>query len=123
MIWPASDPLAGVDAVIIRSAETTVTVAEQELRILLGERDIDVVPIAAQADAAIEVSDVRLNRIEAENSPSTNGNAASDTAVVSAVCSVTNLRTGSVRWMDFTLHLDGDRVEAQLVPRRSWLPF
>ncbi len=123
MIWPASDPLAGVDAVIIRSVETTVTVAEQELRILLGERDIDVVPIAAQADAAIEVSDVRLNRIEAENSPSTNGNAASDTAVVSAVCSVTNLRTGSVRWMDFTLHLDGDRVEAQLVPRRSWLPF
>ncbi|MBN1859651.1 hypothetical protein JW848_10695 [Candidatus Bipolaricaulota bacterium] len=123
LIWPASDPLAGVDAVILRSTGTTITVAEQELRILLSERNIDVVPIAAQADATIEVTDVHLNRIEALNPQSTNEAEAADTTVVSAVCLVTHLRTGKVSRMDFTLRLDGERVEAKLVPRRSWLSF
>jgi len=122
LIWPASDPLANVDAVTVRSTETTITVAEQELRILLTERDIQIVPLTAQADAAIEVTDVRLNRLEEQTreDPPEDG---ADTAVVSAVCTVTNLRTGRARLMDFTLHFDGERVEARLVPRRSWLPF
>lgn len=121
MIWPASDPLANVDSVIIRSAETTITVAEQELRILLRERGIEIVPLAAQADASIEVTDVRLNRLTDDGLRTSTEGVVGDTAVVSAVCRVTNLRTGRVRLMDFTLHDDGERVEAQLLPRRGWV--
>jgi len=123
LIWPASDPLAKATSVIIRSTETTITVAEQELRILLSDRGIEIVPLAAQADASIEVTDVRLHPIEDEEQRNPTDGDLADTAVVSAVCKVTNLRTGRVKAMDFTLHFDGERVEARLVPRRTWLSF
>ena len=123
LIWPASDPLANASSVIIRSTETTITVAEQELRILLNDRGIEIVALASQADASIEVTDVRLHPMRDDDQQDPTEGDLADTAVVSAVCRVTNLRTGRVKSMDFTLHFDGERVEARLVPRRTWLSF
>ena len=120
LLWPAPDPLADVDTVAIRmrgegSSHQGVNYQE-ELAVVLGGRDIRIVADESAADLLLSLDDLRVNLGDIEISLAEGrlrGRA-------SAVCTVTDLRSGREYTMDFTLRFRDGEVKADLVGRRFW---
>lgn len=121
VFWPVPDPLAGVETVALRlgddpESENAGTWFEDELKIVLNNRNITIVADEMQADAVLSVVDVTLNLGDVELS-FTEG---SFRGRVSAECTLTDVNTGEQHRMDFTLRFEDDKVNAKLVPRKFW---
>jgi hypothetical protein len=119
LLWPPADPLAGVDTVAIRTG-TAPTASpidlEGELTVVLGDRSIQVVTDEAKADAVLVVSSVQLNLGDVQVSL-TDGRLSGR---VTAVCRITEVRTGRSYVMDLFVRIRNGVVTADLVPRRFW---
>jgi hypothetical protein len=121
VFWPVPDPLAGVETVALRlgedpDSEDVGTWFEDELKIVLNNRNITIVAEEARADAVLTVDDVTLNLGDVELS-FTEG---SFRGRVSAECTLTDVTTGKQHRMDFTLRFEDNKVNAKLVPRKFW---
>jgi len=120
VLWPASDPLADVETVAIRvggdPSERSPVAVEEELHVVLGDRDITVVGDEARADAVLEVTDLTVNLGDVEISLSDAG----IRGRASAICTVRDIREGTTHVMDFHIRFDRDGVRADLVPRKFW---
>jgi len=121
VFWPVPDPLAGVETVALRlgedpDSEDGGTWFEDELKIVLNNRNITIVAEEARADAVLTVDDVTLNLGDVELS-FTEG---SFRGRVSAECTLTDVNTGEQHRMDFTLRFEDNKVNAKLVPRKFW---
>lgn len=120
ILWPASDPLAGVDSVAIRvrddSASTHSFDFEAELGLVLSGRNIRVVSDEAAADLVLSLDELRVNLGDIEISL-TDGTLRGK---ASAVCIVTDVRTGETHTMDFTIQVENGDVRAALVGRKFW---
>jgi len=119
VLWPAPDPLAGVETVAVRVGDRPASGDvdfEGELRVVLGDRDIEIVSDEASADAVLSLTDLRVNLGNVEISL-TEGRLSGR---ASAECVLTDVRTGEVHTMDFYLRFDNGSVRAELVPRKFW---
>ena len=119
VLWPAPDPLAGVETVAVRVGDRPASGDvdfEGELRVILGDRDIEIVSDEASADAVLSLTDLRVNLGNVEISL-TEGRLSGR---ASAECVLTDVRTGEVHTMDFYLRFDNGSVRAELVPRKFW---
>ena len=119
VLWPAPDPLAGVETVAVRVGDRPASGDvdfESELRIVLGDRDIEIVSDEASADAVLSLTDLRVNLGDVEISL-TEGRLSGR---ASAECVLTDVRTGEVHTMDFHLRFENGSVRANLVPRKFW---
>jgi len=120
VLWPAPDPLAGVETVAIRVGDEPTRSGdvdfESELRVVLGNRDIEIVSDEASADVVLSLTDLRVNLGDIEISL-TEGRLSGR---ASAECVLTDVRTGGVHTMDFTLRIENGEVSAELVPRKFW---
>ena len=119
VLWPAPDPLAGVETVAVRVGDRPASGDvdfESELRIVLGDRDIEIVSDEASADAVLSLTDLRVNLGDVEISL-TEGRLSGR---ASAECVLTDVRTGEVHTMDFYLRFENGSVRADLVPRKFW---
>jgi len=118
-LWPASDPLAGVERVAIRSSDWPTSGGidwDGELRVVLGDRDIRIVSDPSTADVILELTEFALRLADVELSVrrgAIRGRA-------SAVCTLTDVKTGEVHVMDFVVTVEDGVVRADLVPRRFW---
>ncbi len=121
VLWPAPDPLAGVNTVALRfgdKPENGIVGAsfESELHVVLGERNITIVTDESKADAVLIVDDVTVNLGDI--------NLSLQSGVlkgkVHAECTLTDAGTGARHVMDFYLAFTGDDIEANLVPRKFW---
>jgi hypothetical protein len=119
VLWPATDPLAGVETVAVRVGSEPATSGvdfESELHVALGGRDIRIVADEAVADIVLELTDFVVNLGDVQISlteGSLRGRA-------TALCKLTEVRTGKVHVMDFVLTFEGDAVRAELLPRKFW---
>ena len=120
VLWPAADPLAGVETVAVRvgddPAPSNGVDFESELRVILGDRNIQILSDEASADVILSLTDLRVNLGDIEISLSEgrlSGRA-------SAECVLTDVRTGAVHTMDFNVRLEDGSVSAELVPRKFW---
>ena len=119
VLWPAPDPLAGVETVAVRVGEEPASGDvdfESELRVVLGDRDIEIVSDEAAADVVLSLTDLRIDLGDIEISLT--GGRLSGRA--SAECVLTDVRTGRVHTMDFYLRFEDGSVRAELVPRKFW---
>jgi len=119
VLWPAPDPLAGVETVALRVGDEPAPTAvdfESELRVILGDRDIRIVSDEASADVLLSLTDLRVNLGDIEISL-TEGRLSGR---ASAECVLTDIRTGDVHTMDFVLRIENGTVSARLVPRKFW---
>lgn len=120
LLWPAPDPLAGVRTVALRvgnePAPAAVVDLEAELRIVLGRHDIRIVSDEGSADAVLALTAARLNLGNVE----VNFTSGSVSARASAVCRITDVRTGRSHVMDFRVAVAKGEVRADLVARRFW---
>ena len=119
VLWPAPDPLAGVETVAVRVGDRPASGDvdfESELRIVFGNRDIEIVSDEASADAVLSLTDLRVNLGDVEISL-TEGRLSGR---ASAECVLTDVRTGEVHTMDFYLRFENGSVRADLVPRKFW---
>jgi len=119
VLWPAADPLAGVETVAIRVGDEPaagVVDFESELRVALGDRDIRIVSDEATADVLLSLTDLRVNLGDIEISLT--GGQVSGRA--SAECVLTDVRNGTVHTMDLRLRIEDGTVSADLVPRKFW---
>jgi len=120
LLWPAPDPLAGVRTVALRvgdePASPSVVDLEAELRIVLGDHDIQIVSDEESADAVLALTAARLNLGNVEM----NFASGRISARASAVCRIINVRTGRSHVMDFRVVAANGEVRADLVPRRFW---
>ena len=119
VLWPAPDPLAGVETVAVRVGDRPASGDvdfEGELRVVLGDRDIAIVSDEASADAVLSLTDLRVNLGNVEISL-TEGRLSGR---ASAECVLTDVRTGEVHTMDFYLRFENGSVRAELVPRKFW---
>ena len=120
LLWPAADPLAGVETVAIRVGDDPTSRSEvdfeRELRVVLGNRDIRIVADEASADVILSLTDLRVNLGEIEISL-TEGRLRGR---ATAICVLTDVRTGERHTMDFVLTMEDDSVRAELVPRKFW---
>ncbi|MDD5264604.1 MAG: hypothetical protein PHU43_07180 [Candidatus Bipolaricaulis sp.] len=120
LLWPAPDPLAGVRTVAIRlgdePAPASVVDLEAELRVVLGRHDIRIVSDESSADAVLALTAARLNLGNVE----VNFTSGSMSARASAVCRITDVRTGRSHVMDFRVVAARGEVRADLVARRFW---
>jgi hypothetical protein len=119
VLWPAPDPLAGVETVAVRVGDRPASGDvdfEGELRVVLGDRDIEIVSDEASADAVLSLTDLRVNLGNVEISL-TEGRLSGR---ASAECVLTDVRTGEVHTMDFYLRFENGSVRAELVPRKFW---
>jgi hypothetical protein len=120
VLWPAPDPLAGVETVAVRvgdeqgSSETIDF--ESELRVVLGDRDIRIVSDEAAADVVLSLTDLRVHLGDIEISL-TEGRLSGR---ASAECILTDVRTGEVHTMDFHVRIENGTVSAALVARKFW---
>ncbi len=120
LLWPAPDPLANVDAVTIRvgnepSASESFDFHTQ-LELVLSGRNIRVVSDEAAADLVLSLDDFRVNLGDIQISL-TDGNLQGK---ASAVCIVTDVRTGKTHTMDLTMQLENGDVRAELIGRKFW---
>ena len=120
LLWPASDPLEDVRTVAVRfgsegSTSGGIDVGDQ-LFVVLGDRNITIVSDEANADAVIEVTDLTVNLGDVEFSLTDAGLRGR----ASAICTLRDVRTDRTHVMDFRLEFDGERVTADLVPRKFW---
>lgn len=122
LLWPAGDPLAGVETVAVQgpnwgdSPQRGVIEGPflRGLEVTLGDKRITIVGRADEADAILAIKEVKLGRIEVLiQGGEIRGRA-------SATCTLTDLRTGEEHVMDFYLTLEKGSVEARLVARRFW---
>jgi hypothetical protein len=120
VLWPPSDPLAGVETVAVRVGDeqgpSGTVDFESELRVVLGDRDIRIVSDEAAADIVLLLTDLRVHLGDIEISL-TEGRLSGR---ASAECILTDVRTGEVHTMDFTLRIENGTVRAALVARRFW---
>lgn len=119
VLWPAPDPLAGVETVAVRVGDEPASGDvdfESELRVVLGDRDIEIVSDEASADVVLSLTDLRVNLGDIEISL-TEGRLSGR---ASAECILTDVRTGEVHTMDFYLRFENGSVRAELVPRKFW---
>lgn len=120
MLWPAPDPLAGVETVAIRVGDEPPSRGafdyEEELGIVLSGRDIRIVSDESTADLVLSLDDFRVNLGDIEISL-TEGNLRGK---ASAVCIVTDVRTGDTHTMDFVIRLENGEMHAELTGRRFW---
>jgi hypothetical protein len=120
LLWPAPGPLAGVRTVALRvgnePAPAAVVDLEAELRIVLGRHDIRIVSDEGSADAVLALTAARLNLGNVE----VNFTSGSVSARASAVCRITDVRTGRSHVMDFRVVVAKGEVRADLVARRFW---
>jgi len=122
VMWPAGDPLAGVESVAVAPPDWSDSPQGgavrgpflQGLEVTLEDRDIRIVGSADQADAVLAVEEVRLGRIDVRIDQG------GITGRATAVCVLTDQRTGERHFMDFTLTVRNGEVRARLVPRRFW---
>jgi hypothetical protein len=120
VLWPAPDPLAGAETVAIRignepSSGGSIDYAE-ELRVVLSGRNLRIVSDESAADLVLVLNDFRVNLGDIQVSL-TNGQL---NGKASAVCVVTDVRTGNVHTMDFVLRFQNGDVKAELVARKFW---
>lgn len=118
-LWPAPDPLAGVETVAVRvgsGAESSTVDMEGELEVVLGDRDIRVVSDESLADVTLEITDLSVNLGDVEISLSDAGLRGR----ISAICTVRDVRTDRTHLMDFHLRFDSNGVRADLVGRKFW---
>ena len=120
VLWPAPDPLAGVETVAVRVGDEPGPSGnvdfESELRVVLGDRDIQIVSDESSADVVLALSELRVNLGDIEISL-TEGRLSGR---ASAECILTDVRTGEVHTMDFNLRIENGSVSAELVPRKFW---
>jgi hypothetical protein len=119
VLWPAPDPLADAQTVAIRtssSASASSVDFQEELQLVLSGRDLRIVPDESTADLVITLDEVRVNLGDVEISLS-NGNLRGR---ASAVCIVTDVRSGKTYTMDLLVRFDADGVHASLVGRKFW---
>ena len=120
VLWPAPDPLAGVDTVVVRvgdeSPSSQVYDFVEELSLVLSGRNIRIVPDESSADLVLSLDDFRINLGDIEISL-TEG---SLRGKASAVCIVTDVRTGETYTMDFVLQFENGDVRAELIGRKIW---
>ena len=119
VLWPAPDPLAGVETVALRIGDEPTSGDvdfESELRVVLGDRDIEIVSDDALADVVLSLTDLRVNLGDIEISL-TEGRLSGR---ASAECVLTDLRTDKVHTMDFYVRFEDGSVRAELVPRKFW---
>jgi hypothetical protein len=120
VLWPAPDPLAGVETVAVRVGDEPAPSGhvdfESELRVVLGDRDIQIVSDEAMADVVLSLTDLRVNLGDIEISL-TEGRLSGR---ANAECILTDVRTGEVHTMDFNLRIENGAVSAKLVPRKFW---
>ncbi|MBE0635153.1 hypothetical protein IH601_04060 [Candidatus Bipolaricaulota bacterium] len=94
VLWPAPDPLAGVDSVAIRVQDDAATSHtfdfETESGLVLSGRNVRVVSDEASADLVLSLDEFRVNLGDIQISL-TEGSLAGK---ASAVCIVTHVRTG-----------------------------
>lgn len=120
VLWPAPDPLAGVETVAIRVGDEPPSRGAfdygEELGIVLSGRDIRIVSDESTADLVLSLDDFRVNLGDIEISL-TEGNLRGK---ASAVCIVTDVRTGDTHTMDFVIRLENGEMHAELTGRRFW---
>ena len=120
VLWPAPDPLAGVETVAIRVGDETPSHQafdyEEELGVVLSGRDIRIVSDESTADLVLSLDDFRLNLGDIEISL-TDGNLRGK---ASAVCIVTDIGTGETHTMDFVIRFENGEVHAELTGRKFW---
>ena len=120
VLWPAPDPLAGVETVVVRvgddSASSQAFDFKEELSLVLSGRDIRIVADESSADLVLSLDDFRINLGDIEISL-TEG---SLQGKASAVCIVTDVRTGDTHTMDFVIRFENDEVHAELTGRKFW---
>lgn len=114
-LWPASDPLRGVETVAIAgpSGETSKLPPEVRgaLEIVLDEHRIRIVPDRAQADAVITIERLDLQDLEIRLGEESY-------ARLHAVVLVS--KEGREYTMDLYVTLDEEGLKAKLVGRRPW---
>ncbi|MCK5585422.1 hypothetical protein KAJ02_05070 [Candidatus Bipolaricaulota bacterium] len=120
VLWPAPDPLAGVETVAIRVGDEPPSQQafdyEEELGLVLSGRDLRIVSDESSADLVLALDDFRVNLGDIEISL-TEG---SLRGKASAVCIVTDVRTGKTHTMDFIIRFENGEVHAELVGRKFW---
>jgi len=120
VLWPAPDPLANVDAVAVRvghgAAASEAFDFEAELGVVLSGRNIRVVSDEASADLVLSLDNFSFNLGDIQISL-TDGNFQGK---ASAVCVVTDVRTGKTHTMDFMIQVENGHVRAELVGRKFW---
>ena len=120
VLWPAQDPLAGVDTVAIRvgndASSSQAVDYETELGLVLGGRNIRVVSDEASADLVLSLDDFRINLGDIEISL-TEG---SLRGKATAICIVTDVHTGETHTMDFVIQIENGDVRAELTGRKFW---
>jgi len=120
LLWPAPDPLADVNTVAVRvsndAASSQMVDFETELVLVLSGRDIHIVSDESAADLVLSLDDFRVNLGDIEISL-TDG---SFRGKASAVCVVTDVRTGETHTMDFVIQIENSDVSAQLIGRKIW---
>ncbi|MFC2079507.1 hypothetical protein ACFLSZ_05975 [Candidatus Bipolaricaulota bacterium] len=120
VFWPAPDPLAGVETVAVRvgddSPSSSAVDFEEELSLVLSGRDIRIVSEESSADLVLSLDDFSINLGDIEISL-TEG---SLRGKASAVCIVTDVRTGEVHTMDFVIRFQDGDVRAELIARKFW---
>ncbi len=122
VLWPAEDPLANVSTVAIQPPDWDRTDPSQALRapfmdglaVTLGRRHVRIVADPKAADALLVVKDIRVAKIEFRFE------SGELTGRVSAICVLTEARTGKGHVMDFTLELGNGTLRATLTPRKFW---
>jgi len=119
LLWPAHDPLAGVETVAVRMggvvADTSLNLKDA-LEVDLGERNIQIVSDEATADAVIELTDLNVNLGDIEISISDAG----VRGEIRVILSVRDVQTERAQLMDFYLRFDTSGVRADLVARKFW---
>ena len=120
LLWPAPDPLADVETVALRVGSDASSHRgvdyQEELGLVLSGRNIRIVADESSADLLLSLDDFRVNLGDIEISLAegqVRGRA-------SAVCYVTDLRSGRTYTMDFTLRFQDGAVKADLAGRRFW---
>jgi hypothetical protein len=121
VFWPVPDPLAGVETVALRLGEEPESESvgawfEDELKVVLNDRNITIVADETQADAVLVVNDITVKLGDVELS----FRGGQFRGRVGAVCTLTDARTGKRHVMDFYLRFADERVSAKLVARRFW---
>ena len=84
------------------------------LELFLGEKHVITVGSLEEADAVLDIEDIRTGRIEVLiQEGRIRGN-------LSATCTLTDLQRGRERLLDFYLKLEDGTIEAELVARKFW---
>ena len=121
VLLPATDPLAGVETVAVRVGNEPAAPQgvsfEDELRVVLGARDIRIVADESLADVILLLEDFSFSLGDIEISL-TGGELRGR---ASAVCRVTDVETGESHVLDFALKIQNGTVSAELKPRKFWV--